>query len=66
MAVGDTPAPLQSNRLEVYLTVLIPFLFDKPIEAREAIFQFGVQSLEGTRQLVSTAVVDMRTPLRLA
>ena len=58
MAVGDTPARLRSSRFEVHLTVLIP--------TSQAIFQFGVQSLEGTRQLVPTAVVDMRAPLRLA
>ena len=58
MAVGDIPAPLRSSRFKVHPTVLIP--------TSEAIFQFGVQSLEGTRQLVPTAVVDRRTPLRLA
>ena len=42
---------------EVRLAVLTPFLFDKPIEASEAILQFGLQSLEGARQLLWTAVV---------
>lgn len=65
MVVSDTPAPLRSNRLKVYLIVLILFLFDKPIEASEIIFQFGVQSLKGIRQLVSTAVINMYTSLRL-
>ena len=66
MAAGDRPTPLRPNQLEVPLAVLTPFLFDKPIEASEAIFQFGLQSLEGTRQLFSAAVVDMRAPLRFA
>ena len=66
MAMGDRPAPLRRNRREVRLAVLTPFLFDKPIEASEAILQFGLQSLEGIRQLSSTAVVDVCAPLRFA
>ena len=66
MAIGDRAAPLRRNRLEVCLAVLTPFFFDKPIEASEAIFQFGLQSLEGTRQLFATAVMDMCALLRFA
>jgi len=66
MTVGDRSAPLRSNRLEVHLTVLSPFLFDEPIEASKAILQFGLQSPEGIRQLFPTAVVDMCAPLRFA
>ena len=66
MAAGDRLAPLQGNRCEVHLAMLTPFLFNKPIEASEAILQCGLQSLEGTRQLFATAVVDMCAPLRFA
>jgi hypothetical protein len=38
VAMGDRPAPLRSNRLEVRLVVLTSFSLDKPIEASEAIF----------------------------
>ena len=66
IAMGDRPVPLRSNRLEVRLVVPTLFFFDKPIEISEAIFQFGLQSLEGIRQLFTTVLVDMCAPLRFA
>lgn len=64
--MGNRPAPLRYDRLKVGLAVLTPFFFDKPIKAGKAIFQFGLQSPEGTRQLFATAVVNMRASLRFA
>jgi len=38
MVMSDRLALLRSNKLEIRLTMLIPFVFDKLIEASEAIF----------------------------
>ena len=66
MVMGDRPAQLRRNRLEVRLAVLITLFFDKPIEASEAISQFGLQALKRASQLFATAFVDMRAPWRFA
>ena len=64
MAVDNRGASSRDDRLEVSLTVLISFFSDKSAEVNEAVFQPGLQSLERTRQLFVTKIVDMCTPLR--
>ena len=64
MAVNNRGAPSRDDRLEVGLTVLISFFFDKSAEVNEAVFQLGLQSLERTCQLFVTTIVDMCTSLR--
>ena len=66
IAIGDRCAPFRGYRLEMRLAMLIPFLFDEPIEASEAVFQFGVQTLERLSQLLLATAVDVRAPLRFA
>ena len=44
--------------------MLIPFFFDEPIEACEAVLQFGLQMIERLGQLSLAAVVG--APVRFA
>lgn len=50
--------------IDVHLTVLVPFLFNKPTEASEAVLQLHLQSLKGICQLFVMAIVDVCTLLR--
>ena len=59
VAVGDGCAAFGGDRFEMYLTMLIPFLFDVPIETSEAILQFRRRSLQRLRELCLSTVVNV-------